>query len=120
MVPFILLQTSVTPPWFVGTLAAIFFVMFIPWASWVTVMIFTLKSWIELSNKEDKTISEKLSNMSITITNNNLDAKKMNEELKEEMRSVSRNLDSLRKKVFNEIIRRKRVEEDEEDEEKDE
>jgi hypothetical protein len=63
-------DTSQAPMWFVATVTGIFFIMFIPWASWATVTIFNLKSSIDL-------------------------VKQSNEEMKDDMKQMNRKLDSL-------------------------
>lgn len=81
MVSIIILQATswggiIIPGWAMGLISLGFIIGLVPWASWVTYSIFTMKSDINASNINDRTIIEKLTAMSEDIDTNYRETKK--------------------------------------------
>lgn len=118
MEPFIFAQQTVDPGgvnipgWAIGLISLGFVLAILPWGSWVTYTIFSMKSDIVLSNTNDKNIFEKLKSLGETMDSNHKETKKEMKELH----------GMINKMLMNEFRRRdrERNEEEERDEEKDE
>lgn len=73
------------PGWALGLISLGFVLAILPWGSWVTYTIFTLKSDVNLETNNTKTIFEKIATLSTTIDRNHQETKKDMKDLKEEL-----------------------------------
>jgi hypothetical protein len=93
------------PGWAIGLISLGFVLAILPWGSWVTYTLFSLKSDLTLSNSTDKTIFDKLQTMEETIDTNH-------KETKAEMKEIHGMINQLMRREF----RRFRGEGEEKDE----
>lgn len=64
------------PGWAIGLISLAVVLAIVPWGSWVTYTIFTMKSDIIVSNTNDKNIFEKLNALTETMDKNHSEIKK--------------------------------------------
>lgn len=99
MVPIIFAQQTLDPSgvtipgWAIGLISLAVVLAIVPWGSWVTYTIFTMKSDIIVSNTNDKNIFEKLNALAETMDQNH-------RETKTEMKEIHGMINKLMMKEF--------------------